>query len=281
MVIMVALPVPAFAGKTTPPSVVLIYPRPEIDDDSRGAFPLRVLQLALSKVAGKYTLAPADSVMDQNRALLQLEVPNGGMDVVWSMTTVEREQRFAPVRIPIEKGLIGWRLAIIAQKNPDKLRSVKSVNDLKQFTACQGHDWPDTSILRENGLRVLTDSSYQNLFRLISTGPADFFPRSALEIWGELDAHKADGMIIDPYLVIHYQAAMYFFVKKTNQALADEITRGLEKAIADHSFERLFQSEYGEKLRKANLSGRRVIQLENPFLPPATPLSKKELWFVP
>ncbi|PRC94512.1 amino acid ABC transporter substrate-binding protein [Solimicrobium silvestre] len=272
---------PVFAEQTSAPSTVLFYPRPEINDDSRGVFPLHVLQLALSKVTTKYTLTPTNSVMDQDRALLQMETPNGGMDVVWTMTSIDRESRFTPIRIPIDKGLIGWRLPIISQKDPEKLKPVFSVNDLKKFIACQGHDWPDTSILRANGLRVMVDPHYQNLFRLVAEAQADYFPRSTLEIWNELDAHKTEGLMLDPYLVINYHAAMYFFVNKSNQKLADDITKGFEKAIADRSFERLFQSEYGEKIRKANLSSRRLIHIENPFLPAATPINRKELWFIP
>jgi len=279
--ILLVMPVIAFAAQTSTPTPVLLYPRPEINDDHRGGFPLRVLKLALSKAAVKYRLTPSSSVMDQERALRQMEIPNGGVDIVWTMTSIEREKRFTPIRIPYDKGLVGWRLAIISQKDPQKFKSVVSVGDLEKFIACQGHDWPDTSILRENGLRVVADPNYKNLFQMITDGKADYFPRSVLEIWSELETHKSNGIMLDPYLVIHYQAAMYFFVSKTNQKLADEITKGLEKAIADQSFERLFQSEYAEKLRKAKLSSRRQIQLKNPLLPPETPLNRKELWFTP
>ena len=279
--ILMIMPLTAIADQTSTPPQILFYKRPEISDDLRGAFPLRVLRLALSKVAANYTLMPANSVMDQGRALQQLELPDGGMDVVWTMTSTEREKRFTAIRIPFDKGLVGWRLALIAKTNPEKLKSVESLNDLQQFIACQGHDWPDTLILRANGLRVVVDSYYRNLFQLLAQGSADYFPRSALEIWSEVDTKKAADMMIDPYIAIHYPGAMYFFVNKSNQKLADEITRGMEKAIADHSFERLFQSEYGENLRKAKFSTRRVIELKNPFLPAQTPLNRKELWLNP
>jgi len=281
IVFMSVLPMLAHADQTVAPTPVLYYPRPEISDDQRGAFPVRVLRLALDKAGANYTLLPAKSVMDQGRALQQMDQPDGGMDVVWTMTSIEREKRFTAIRIPFDKGLVGWRLALISKKNPDKFKAVTSVSDLNIFVACQGHDWPDTLILRENGLRVVVDSYYRNLFQLLAQGSADYFPRSALEIWTELGTKESADMMVDPYIAIHYPGAMYFFVNKSNQKLAGEISRGLEKAIADHSFERLFQSEYGENLRKAKFSSRRVIDLKNPFLPADTPLNRKELWLNP
>lgn len=263
------------------PIRTLIYPKPEVVNDDRGLFPLLVLQLALSKVDSSYTLTPSGSIMDQERALRQLETTNGGIDIVWTMTSIERESRLLPIRIPIDKGLLGWRLALVSSKNGQIFKYVKSTDDFKKFVGCQGHDWPDTMILKGNGIQVLTDPSYPKLFKLIESGKADYFPRSSLEVWNELEINKVNGILLDPYLVIRYPTAMYFFVNKAKVGLARLITTGFEMAINDGSFGRLFQSEYGEKLRTAKFSSRRVINLENPLLPKATPTDRKELWFSP
>lgn len=271
----------AHAADPSAPPKVLVYPRPEVIVDDRGAFPLHVLQLALRKAEANYTLTQSGSVMDQERALRQLETPRGGIDVTWTMTSVDRERRLLPIRIPVDRGLFGWRLAIISQKKPDLFKAVHDLNDLKKFVACQGHDWPDTAVLRNNGIRVAVDPYYQNLFTLVSNSLADFFPRSSLEIWKELETHPDDNLMLDPYIVLHYPAAMYFFVNKSNQTLADAITKGMQIAIADGSFNKVFEAEYGNKLHQANFAKRRIIELVNPDLPAATPVADKRLWLSP
>ena len=53
---------------------------------------------------------------------------------------------------------------------------------------------------------------------------------------------------------------------------------GLEQALADGSFDRLFFAHYGDALQRARLSERQLIELDNPLLPPDTPLQRAELW---
>jgi len=68
-------------------------------------------------------------------------------------------------------------------------------------------------------------------------------------------------------------------VNRKNTRLAQDIRAGLEKAIADGSFDKLFQQYFGEWLRKAQLETRTVIELRNPLLTPGTPSDRAELWY--
>ena len=62
-------------------------------------------------------------------------------------------------------------------------------------------------------------------------------------------------------------------------SLAKTIEDGLEKALKDGSFDKLFLEYHGDVLARANVKNRTVIDLPNPFLPPLTPLNRKDLWF--
>jgi hypothetical protein len=46
-------------------------------------------------------------------------------------------------------------------------------------------------------------------------------------------------------------------------------------------FEVMFQAEFGDALRQSKLDQRRIISLQNPFLPQLTPLDRPELWYQP
>ncbi|UUY06643.1 hypothetical protein LRS11_12305 [Pseudomonas sp. J452] len=56
---------------------------------------------------------------------------------------------------------------------------------------------------------------------------------------------------------------------------------GMQLALADGSFDRLFMQHYGANLQQVNFAERRVLELDNPLLPRATPLQQRELWFNP
>jgi hypothetical protein len=82
-------------------------------------------------------------------------------------------------------------------------------------------------------------------------------------------------------VLLYAPTAMYFFFSHKRPELAETVCQGMEKALADSSFDRLFQEHFADSLRRAQLSQRQVIKLENPLLPDATPLQRRELWFSP
>lgn len=107
----------------------------------------------------------------------------------------------------------------------------------------------------------------------------DYFPRSVIEIWDELEHPRAKQLVVDPHVLLHYPTAMYFFFSRKRPELAETVRIGMEKAIADGSFERLFQQHFAASLQRAQLDQRQLIELHNPLLPSATPLQRRELWF--
>ncbi|MCZ4321629.1 hypothetical protein [Pseudomonas anguilliseptica] len=271
------------ASLLTPPlqaddSGTLRYPRRADGDEFRSLYALAQLQLALDKAGSSLRLEPSHYSMEQERALVNLE-HNDRLDVAWSMTSVEREQRLLPVRIPLDKGLFGWRIALLPKDRAQLLKDVRNLEQLRQFSAGQGHDWPDSEILRNHGLPVRVSSSYGSLFRMLQAQRFDYFPRSVIEVWDELEHPRAKQLVVDPHVLLHYPTAMYFFFSRKRPELAETVRIGMEKAIADGSFERLFQQHFATSLQRARLDQRQLIELHNPLLPNATPLQRRELWF--
>lgn len=247
------------------------------------AYALALLTAALERTPGRYRLQPTPVPMAQSRALLAIEHDSKSVQVMWTMTTREREARLLPIRIPIYRGLIGWRVLMQRGNAAEQLASVENLDELKRFNFGQRHDWPDTAILRANGLKVVTSQHYRGLFQMLAAGRFDLFPREVVVAWQEQARAVEDGLAlsIDNHLLLHYPTAFYFFTSHNRADLAADIERGLEAMIADGSFQRLFEQYHGDTLRQANLHQRRIIELHNPDLPPATPFARKELWFQP
>ena len=262
----------------------LLYPHPR---DARAgdpeAYVTELLHLAIDHAPIRYQLRPSRETMNQSRAQLTLEHNEPQLQVMWAMTTREREERLQPIRIPIYKGLIGWRVSLLRQDQAELLSQVKNLDDLKTIRFGQRHDWPDTPLLRANDLQVITSPSYEGLFAMLAAGRFDAFPREVVTAWQEQANAARDGeaLVVDEHVVLHYPSAFYFFTSRQRPELAEQIRLGLEAAIADGSFDALFQRYHGATLRNAHLAQRRVIELRNPDLPDATPFARQELWYQP
>ena len=276
--LMVMLSLLALLGVAVAEPMRVAYPQPQIPVD-KGYF-VKVLELAMAKSGAAYALESWDLKLLKGRALYELE-HGKHLDVVWAMTNRERENALMPVRIPLDRGLSGWRLALIRKDDAARFKAVQTLDDLRQLNAGQGYDWADTPVLRANGLPVITGANADSLSLMLAARRFDYFPRSIRQIWEEAEQQRDNGLVIETSLVLHYPGAVYFFVNKNNPGLATLLETGLRRAMADGSFDRLFRDYNGDLLQRANLGKRRIFELSNPDLPAATPLRQKELWFDP
>ncbi|MEH6346497.1 MAG: hypothetical protein V7785_15505 [Bermanella sp.] len=259
------------------------HAQPEAKNDQRNHYYLGLLTMALEKTRGThgdFVLASSDLKMQQGRALNELK-RGANIDVVWSMSTQEREAQLIPVRIPLLKGLLGHRVFIIRKADEGKFSHISDARQLKQLVAGQGHDWPDTRILRANGFPVMASPSYEGLFDMLNHERFDYMPRGIQEPWSELASHKGLDFTVERSLLLKYRAPIYFFVNLKNNALAQRIEKGLRIAINDGSFDDYFYNCPANKqtFKLAALEKRKIFELENPYLSAKTPIDDDRLWY--
>jgi hypothetical protein len=259
-------------------TLALVYPRPVSAFDRRSEYPLKLLELALAKSGTPFTLRPSAAVMNKARVVDELALGRE-INVAWMVTSREREARLLPIRICAFKGLGGWRIALVRKTDLPLFAKVRTLRDLQKLTAGQQLDWPDTAILRASAIPVETSSTYDSLFAMLTNGRFSWFPRNIPEIWAEAQSHKDQGLVVEPHLLVRYPSAYYFFVNRRDDRIAWLIESGLERSLKDGSFDKLFLEYHGDVLARAKIKDRLIIDLPNPFLPPQTPLARKELWF--
>ncbi|MEJ6474364.1 substrate-binding periplasmic protein [Pseudoalteromonas piscicida] len=194
----------------------------------------------------------------QQRTLMALS--RGKVDLHWSMTSPAREQIATPIKIPLYDGLIGRRLLIVHKDIYPAIKAITTLNELKRFTAVQGHDWPDTKILNYNGLKVRPISDYQTMFNLIADKKADYFPRAVIEASAEISAQNNDNLMIVPDFHLYYPTAFYFFVNKEKPKLAQALKTGLDKLQASGELQAL-KRKYGLDKPPESVA----IELDNPY----------------
>ncbi|MBU2977341.1 transporter substrate-binding domain-containing protein [Alteromonas sp. C1M14] len=259
----------------------ITYPRGLDDKDLRTEYPLAILTLALEKTGVKYKLKPSDRIMLKGKALRQLK-ENREVNVVWSVTDAQREKDLLPIRIPLTKGLMGWRVFLIKESQRARFDRAFNKTEMRNLIPVSGEEWPDTKILQANGFNVFTVPSFTDAYNILETNRADFFPRSVVEVENEIEAgYFSSDIVLDEHHAIYYPTAMYFFVNKGNTTLARLIETGLQMALEDGSFDALFFSTYESTLKDLKINERDTIFIDNPLLPPQTPVDDPTLWYRP
>ncbi|WP_062569090.1 substrate-binding periplasmic protein [Pseudoalteromonas arabiensis] len=256
----------------------VVYPKTMPNLDEEVLYPLILLRSALEHSGVKFILTPSKHLLGQSRVLRQIEV-GGEINVNWTMTTIEREQRLFPLRVPLFKGLYGWRLLLTTQSQLKQLEQLHTLDDLKTVYFVQGQDWPDTKILRDNGLVVSTSLDYTSLFNMLNKGRGQLFPRSILEVDIEKEMFENDmDLEVLPQLMLQYPSPIYFFFNKNNTDIADAVTKGIKIMRENGVFDRLFYKYNGAAINNASIHTKTIIELENKDLPPLTPVDDASLW---
>ena len=70
------------------------------------------------------------------------------VDVFWSITSQEREEALLPIKFPMYKGMMGWRVLLIKKSEQDKFTSNLTLGRLADLVGIQAHDWADLKILK-------------------------------------------------------------------------------------------------------------------------------------
>lgn len=273
-----SLPVSASAPQT----LSIRIPQQSASNIGHNSYVIELLRQTLERSkAEDETVEITQLQSNLSQARLIAELQRGEMlDVIWTMTSVNREAVIDPIRIPLLKGLLGQRVFLVRKDRANDFSDITELQQLQAFMAGQGSHWPDTPVLRHNGLNVVTTTNYPLLFDMLAGGRFDYFPRGANEAWQELTVHADKPLQVETSLLLSYVAPMYFFVRPGNQALADRLRKGLSSLHKDGSFDRHFyqHSSVRAMLNNIDIENRRIFKLDNPLLPKSTPIDVPHYW---
>jgi len=221
-----------------------------------------------------------DLQLSHSRRLAEFSKLQGNV-VMWTVTNKDREAFLRPIRVPIFKGLFGYRCLVIRKADQAKFAAIKTQRDLAMLAAGQGEQWPDTGVLRANGFSVVTGTQTENLYKMLAAKRFDYFPRALVEINSELEFINTYNLMIEPNIMLEYPNPLYFFVQQTNTELAERMERGWKIILANGSFDELFfkQQKVKDALFKWLPHVRYIAHLKTPDLPEDTPLQELRQWF--
>lgn len=253
--------------------------------DFRDRYALGVLRAALEASTEKYgpfelTFSPL--IMERDR-LMQEMAKSGMVNLTAQVTSEEWERKLVPIRIPIDKGFSGYRIFLIDGRRQARFSAVVGLPRLKELAVGSGRQWSSTPVLLHNGFKVVTGASVHNLQAMLAAERFLFFPRSVEEAVYEREAYAPafQTLAIEEELALYMPLARYFFVAPGERRLAERLEYGMRALSADGRLDRLFHQAYDGLIEKVGLRKRRIFRLENPLLPPRTPLANKAYWYDP
>ncbi|MEI8631236.1 hypothetical protein P4S72_02260 [Vibrio sp. PP-XX7] len=122
-----------FAQKTP---LEVIYPRAQYSNDQRDIELLELLKVALQKTEssdGPYILKP--SVLAMGEARYRNEIVSGQrVNVIWAAVTDAMEKSTIPIRIPVRKGILGYRLLLIHKQDQPKFTQISTLEALRPLS---------------------------------------------------------------------------------------------------------------------------------------------------
>lgn len=251
-------------------------------NNQRDIFQISMLKLVLEKAGVDYKITLAPVVYSQARIIHELKIGSGKINLYWMGTSDALEKDLRPIRFPVYRGLLGYRVFLINNRHQARFDAVNGLEDLQKLIGIQGIGWTDKAIMEHSGLRQLS-SRYANIFEMINSGDrVDYFSRGISEGYLEVKSHQKEcpNLAVEKKVLLVYPFAMFFFTNRENTALAEILEKGFRKAYRDGSLHKFFYNHphIKDMFEKTDMRNRIRIDIPNPFLPPETMAIPKQYW---
>lgn len=253
--------------------------------DVRVHYQIALLNMALEKTKpeyGDYQLVPATR-MNLTRLQKSDYIATFENYVFEADVTEKNEKNLLSVPVPISKGIFGYRIFLIHQKNQSLFDTIDSLDGLKKITIGQEGAWHDVTILRDGGFEVITGSNYEGLFKMLLAGRFVAFSRGVNEAFVEQQARseKMPELAVEQTICLYYPLPRYFYTSRNNTLLVKRLTRGLEMMIDDGSFDALWHQYHRHYIEQAKLTERKIFAIGNKYVPESVPLQEPKYWYSP
>jgi len=172
---------------------IFTYREQETSKDVRYEYDRQLLNLALQKTQekyGPYKLVPSKFGANERRS--QVDAENGVYENFFfkQSATPELMNNFAYIPFPVDRGIVGYRVAFLSTKTKEKLKQVKTLADLKHMTILQGVGWLDAEILQRQGFNVILSGYFDPMFQMVARNRVDLFFRGVNELYDEWQSHR-------------------------------------------------------------------------------------------
>lgn len=268
LALLVLFPAPVRCEQQHIPLDVIIQPDPHL------AFARELVRAALDAAAFPAAFVDAP-LCNEHRKIALLKQGLTHIDLMPATPArlkLAQKGELLMLAVPLDRGLLGYRLNLLLEKKRSLLKNVRSVQDLRRFTMGQGEGWMDVEIYRAAGIPTKEVTAWRNaeFVEQMRAGYFELFPLGLEEALHYFLPHfqkYQPQLMADPYILVRYPWFRFVWVspKAPNAA---QLYEALEKGfgiIADNGVFLEVYSEHKAALDSAVIQKRRVVELTNPF----------------
>lgn len=253
----------------------LIVKHPSVNKDVSATdhYLYSVLKLALEKSEFPFQLVEAPEYIWRATAYRkELLVKENKLSLINATASKEQPTWLRPVLVPLYRGLLGFRVCLIARETQSTFDDLRDINELvNKISIGQDENWADVVTLRQNGFKVELFNR-ELLYNMVAEQRFDCYLRSINEAIAEFDVYKKTipNLEIEKHVMIAYPQGLFMHVHKDNTKLHRALTLGLERAYEDGSFLSLFRNHPNTRgiQNLVNDGKRKIYVLENTQLNP-------------
>lgn len=169
------------------------------------------------------------------------------------------------IGVPVLNGFMGYRILLIRAEEQPRFNNINTLSELSKLSMGFGKGW-EGHVYKYNGFSVSEPLTMTLLLKMLAGKRYHFVPLSAIEIDDgyEIDGKQVDNLVPEQNLLIYMPLPVYFYVSPEQPVLADRLTVGLKYLQENGQMGEIFKAYFGERLKRLNLSERRLIGLSNP-----------------
>ena len=234
----------------------------------------RALVRAALQAAGmqaEFTDAPRGN---ERRNLFQISQGQTHVDMMPATPArlrLVQQGRLRMVPVPLDRGLLGWRINLLLETHKARLAHVRTVADLAHFSMGQNVGWMDVEIYRAAGIPTKEVKRWSDgeFAEQMEAGFLDLFPLGLEETLNYFLPHfrkRYPQLTVDPYILVRYPWFRFVWIAPgpRTDALHAALLAGFDRIMADGSFLQVW-ARHRQPPAPEVFKSRTVIDIPNPF----------------
>lgn len=211
---------------------------------------------------GPYTLRYADREMMRSRTFnemregLLVNVADTPITEHWSDDLIR-------IPIPVQRGILSYRLFLVTEDNKDLLASVKTVKNLKPIPQGTGSQWAITEVLRHHDFLITEAMTKKSLMNMLAAKRFAIYGRGINEIFDEVKRYKEThpNIVVDQHIALYTYLPTYFHVSPKNPRIAERIEVGMGIINSNGIYQTIFMQHHEQAINNAKLHDRTILVL--------------------
>lgn len=182
-----------------------------------------------------------------------------------------KEGKLRMIPVPLDRGLLGYRINLLLESQEHTLANVKTAADLRAYSMGQNVGWMDVEIYRAAGIPTKEIKNWANgeFAVQMEAGFVDLFPLGLEETLTYFLPHfrkKYPQLTTDPYILVRYPWFRFAWVspKPEADALYEALQKGFDVLIQNGSFLKIW-AQYRKPPPDSAFLQRTIIDIDNPF----------------